>query len=83
MAAHYRDAGLRYVAACENASLSNDVGSYCSVLHEDRGDSRIYATGPVFSEFDTWLLLGEQADGWHVVDTASAGNLDSPQPPPW
>ena len=57
--------------------------SITSVLHEDRGASRIYGTGPGCSEFDTWLLVVEQPDGWHVVDTASAGNLDTPKPPPW
>ena len=81
--AYLRTSGLDYAGDCGGTTLSQDVGKHCSVLHEDRGVTRVYATGPTFSEFDTWLLLQQRADGWAVADTASAGSLDKPNPPPW
>jgi hypothetical protein len=56
---------------------------YCSSLHDDRGTSRSYASGPAFSEFTTWLLLQQQTGGWSVADSASTGTLDQPRPHPW
>ena len=81
--AYVRSVGHDYAGDCATTTLEQDVGKHCSTLHEDRGTSRIYATGPTFSEFDTWLLLQLQGGRWSVVDSASAGTLDRPLPPAW
>ena len=56
IAAYLRSSGHEYVGDCGDTNLTHDAGKYCSVMHEDRGATRIYETGPSFSEFDTWLL---------------------------
>jgi hypothetical protein len=83
IAAYLRSSGHEYAGDCGDTNLTDDAGKYCSVMHEDRGATRIYETGPTFSEFDTWLLLQQHADGWSVVDSAVAGTPDAPKPPPW
>ena len=57
IAAYLRSSGHEYAGDCRDTNLTEDAGKYCSVMHEDRGATRIYETGPTFSEFDTWLLL--------------------------
>jgi len=73
---------LDYAGDC-GTTTAEDVGKYCTVLHEDRGATRIYAGGPTFSEFDAWLLVRHDSTGWNVVDSADTGTLDDPKPPPW
>ena len=80
---HLRSFQLEYAGPCDDVPQGEATGQYCSTLHEDRGTTRIYSTGPVFSEFDAWLLLARDQDGWSVTDAASTGSLDEPQPPPW
>jgi hypothetical protein len=83
IAAHFLAADLDYAGDCDETNLEEDIGKHCSKLEDDRGTTRIYAAGPTFSEFDRWLLLEKGPEGWTVVDEASAGTLDDPQPPPW
>jgi hypothetical protein len=75
--------GLPYAGDCASATLEEDQGAWCSTLSEDRGTTRIYGAGPTFSEYVTWLLLGEGPAGWVVQDSASTGTMDAPQPAPW
>ena len=80
---YVRSVGHDYAGDCGDTTLGEDVGKKCSMLQQDRGAARIYALGPAFSEFDTWLLVQHREDGWSVTDSASAGTLDNPTPPPW
>jgi len=80
---HIRSSESEYAGPCDEAIENEEIDKYCSRLYEDRGTTRIYSAGIVFSEFDTWLLLTHGADGWTVTDAASAGTVDEPQPPPW
>jgi hypothetical protein len=77
--------GLEYAGDCAFVDLDTDIGFYCSMLWEDRGDQLIHAAGLTFSEPDTWLLLALQGEtgGWLVVDAAEF--LSGPQDtvPPW
>jgi hypothetical protein len=75
--------GMPYAGDCATTDLEEDVGAWCTILDEDRGTTRIYGAGPTFSEYTTWLLLEEGPDGWAVIDSASAGNLDNPLEAPW
>ena len=77
--------GLEYVGDCEYADLETDIGSYCSILWEDRGDQIVYAVGPVFSEPEVWLLLVDQGEngGWVVVDAADFVPGPQDTVPPW
>ena len=72
-----------YAGDCSLADLETDVGSYCSVMWEDRGNELIYLAGLVFSEADTWLLLADQGGGWLVVDDAEVVLGPQDFVPPW
>ena len=72
--------GVEYAGDCDTISLDEDIGSYCSMLWEERPDADIYAIGLAFSEGDTWLLLEESDGGWAVVEAAE---LIFGEPPPW
>jgi hypothetical protein len=76
---------LPYVGDCEGASIETDVGSYCSLLWEERFDSSIYVAGPTFSEPDTWLLMGHLSGGddWTVLDLAEFVPGPQDTVPPW
>lgn len=80
---HVRSFQLEYAGPCEEVAQGEETGKECSVLHEDRGTTRIYGTGLVFSEIDVWLLLTHDSEGWSVTDAVSAGTVDEPKPPPW
>lgn len=72
--------GVEYAGDCDTISLDEDIGSYCSMLWEERPEADIYGVGLAFSEGDTWLLLEENESGWAVVDWAE---LVFGEPPPW
>lgn len=77
--------GLEYAGDCAYVDLESDVGSYCSMLWEDRGDQLVFAAGLAFSEPDTWLLLALQGEtgGWLVVDAAEFVPGPQDTVPPW
>jgi hypothetical protein len=80
IAAYVEESGEQYAGDCESTDPEKDIGKYCSMLWEDRGDSAIYVVGTTFSEIGMWVLL-EQVDGdWVVSATALAGG-DSTEPP--
>ena len=81
IAAYVEESGEQYAGDCENTDIETDIGKFCSMLWEDRGDSAIYVVGTTFSDVGLWVLL-EQVDGDRVVvDTAAAGGGDAE--PPW
>ena len=78
--------GIRFVGDCTTADPNPTgdvdpalVGAYCSSVWQDRGDTRIYAIGPIRSEFDSFLLLERQSGGWVAV----AGAPFNESGPPW
>jgi hypothetical protein len=77
--------GLAYAGDCAYVDLETDIGSYCSMLWEDRGDQLIYSAGLAFSEPEAWLLLALQgeAGGWLVVDAAEFVPGPQDTVPPW
>ena len=80
IAAFVEESGGQYAGDCENTDIETDIGKFCSMLWEDRGDSAIYVVGMTFSDVVLWVLL-EQVDGdWVVVDTVagSGGDAESP-----
>ena len=80
IAAFVEESGGQYAGDCENTDPEKDIGKFCSMLWEDRGDSAIYVVGMTFSDVVLWVLL-EQVDGdWVVVDTVagSGGDAESP-----
>jgi hypothetical protein len=84
VAAYLDGYGLVYAGDCESADPETDIGFYCSILWEDRGDQLIYVTGPVFSELEVWLLVALQGGegGWLVVDEAEfVGGVEDAEPP--
>lgn len=72
--------GFIYAGSCEDTTIEDDIGKYCSSLCEDRGNQQIHKIGPTFSEYTTWLLLQQSGDGWSVVDTAKDTGT---APAPW
>jgi hypothetical protein len=60
--------GERYVGDCAGADPSTDVGSYCSLLLEDHGSSRLYGVGPVASEITDRVTVTLEDGTWVVVD---------------
>jgi S1-C subfamily serine protease len=61
--------GVEYVGDCSYANPATDAGRYCSTAFDDRGRTVIYLAGPTFSEYDTWFLAQQYADGsWGVAD---------------
>jgi len=85
IAVYLEEYGLEYAGDCAYADFETDVGSYCSMLWEDRGDPLIYVVGLAFSEPDTWLLLALQGErgGWLVVDAAEFVPGPQDTVPPW
>ncbi len=72
--------GHRYAGDCAGTTLEDDVDKYCSTVCSDRGDRKVYAVGPTFSEYTTWLLVQRREGGWFVVATAK---LEGVEPAPW
>jgi hypothetical protein len=78
--------GIEYAGDCSYADPAVDVGRYCSTAFDDRGSSVIYLAGPTFSEYDTWFLTEQYADGsWGVTESIDvtydlSGDLALP---PW
>jgi hypothetical protein len=68
IAASLDAAGLPYVGDCSVADGTLDIGSYCSLLLEDFGDSRVYGIGLVASELSDELNLVLEGDTWVVVE---------------
>lgn len=85
IAAYLQEYGVDYTGDCAFIDLDTDIGLYCSMLWEDRGDQLIYDIGLAFSEPDTWLLLEVQGEtgGWLVVDTAEFVPGPQDTVPPW
>ena len=85
IAVYLGEYGLEYAGDCAYVDLDTDIGSYCSMLWEDRGDQLVYAVGLAFSEPDTWLLLALQGEtgGWLVVDAAEFVPGPQDTVPPW
>jgi hypothetical protein len=72
--------GDDYAGDCATTSPATDIGKVCSTQIPGIGADAVFAVGPTFSEFTTYLLLSEEASGWYVAETASAlGGV----PPPW
>ncbi|MDI6858108.1 MAG: serine protease [Dehalococcoidia bacterium] len=77
--------GLGYSGDCY-WTTEDDIGSYCSMLAEDRGMERLYLVGLAFSEAEAWILLEQFPDGsWAGIDDMAVeydgwGNL---LPCPW
>mgnify|MGYP005837344073 CR=1 FL=1 len=72
--------GVEYAGDCETISVEEDIGSYCSMLWEERSEADIYVVGLAFSEGDTWLLVQQSERGWAVVEAAEP---TFGEPPPW
>lgn len=70
LAGWFEAAGFAYAGDCAAAGLDTDIGKECSSLAEDRGDERIYRSGPTFSEYTTWILVSQMDGGWQVTDSA-------------
>ncbi|HUS81764.1 MAG TPA: serine protease [Dehalococcoidia bacterium] len=77
---------IEYIGDCAYADATYDIGRYCSTAYEDRGGMVIYLAGATFSEYDSWFLTEQYADGsWAVADAIDltydmSGDL---LPPPW
>jgi hypothetical protein len=71
--------GDEYAGDCAGTT-PDDIGKVCSSQIPGIGPDAVFAVGPTFSEFTTYLLLREEASGWYVVETAPAGGG---APPPW
>jgi hypothetical protein len=81
--AYLEQYGVLYAGDCALADLETDIGSYCSMMWEDRGNELIYVAGLVFSEADVWLLVADQGGGWLVVDDAELLPGTEELVPPW
>ena len=60
-------AGERYAGDCSTVDPTADVGSYCSLLLEDHGSSRLYGVGPVASEITDRVTLSVEDHLWVVT----------------
>jgi hypothetical protein len=59
--------GESYAGDCATVDPVNDIGSFCSALSEDRGDSRVYGIGLVASEFSDEVVVVLEGDEWVVT----------------
>jgi len=59
--------GTTYAGDCDATASPRDLGKACSRLVEERGGVRAYLVGRTFSEFTTWLFVGEDGGRWSVV----------------
>jgi hypothetical protein len=60
-------AGYSYIGDCSNATLPEDVGSWCSVFYEDHGDYLVFGIGEVASEPSETVNVTIEGDHWVVV----------------
>jgi hypothetical protein len=72
--------GYAYAGSCEDTTIEDDIGKYCSSLCENRGTRQIHKIGPTFSEYTTWLLLEKSGGLWRVIATAKDTGT---APAPW
>ena len=67
MAAWLADRGLEYAGPCEDTTLPEDAGAYCSRIVEDRGTAIAAMVGPTFAEFTEYVLILRTDSGWVVA----------------
>jgi hypothetical protein len=63
-------AGATYAGDCAAARSPEDLGKICSRLVTERNGVDAYMTGRTFSEFDSWLFVGEVSGGWCILAAA-------------
>jgi len=63
--AYLADRGNEYIGDCSGSDPATDLGKYCSILQEDRGDSQSYLVGPVASEGET-IVVTRTGQGWEL-----------------
>ncbi|MCJ7437806.1 MAG: hypothetical protein MUP97_08610 [Acidimicrobiia bacterium] len=66
IAAFLASRGQEYIGDCSGSDVATDVGKYCSLLQEDRGDTRSYLIGPVAAEGET-IVVARHGQVWELV----------------
>jgi len=59
----------QFVEDCSKADVTNDAGKVCAAFQGERQGMRAYRIGPTFSEFDQWVIMGQNGGQWSVVAT--------------
>jgi hypothetical protein len=70
LAAWFASRGLEYAGPCEQATVDDDTGKYCSRVVEDRETAILVMVGPTFAEFTEYVLIQRTDQGWIVARVA-------------
>lgn len=77
------DRGAVYAGDCAGTRSPEDVGKICSTLAAERDDLRAYMIGRTFSEYTTWVFVGQTDAGWLLVGSAPLDFFAPPDAIPW
>lgn len=83
VAAFVQARGDRFAGACESTRSPEDIGKVCARLIDERDGLQAYLIGRTFSEFSTWVFVGQQDGGWAVVATTPLDFHDMTMTIPW
>ena len=75
--------GDRFAGACESTRSPEDIGKVCARLIDGRDGLQAYLIGRTFSEFSTWVFVGQQDGGWAVAATTPLDFHDMTMTIPW
>lgn len=83
IAALVQSNGDRFAGTCESTRSPDDIGKVCARFIDEREGLQAYLTGRTFSEFSTWVFVGQRDGGWTVLATAPLDFHDMTMTIPW
>ena len=83
LAAYVMRDGGTYAGPCAQTRSPDDIGKVCAGFVDERDHLHAYLLGRTFSEFTTWVFLGEDGHGWTVLASAPLDFHDATAAIPW
>jgi len=75
--------GDRFAGSCESTRSPEDIGKVCARLIDERDGVQAHLIGRTFSEFSTWVFVGQRDGGWTVIASTPLDFHDPTMHIPW